>query len=118
MLDDLPDFDHLRKLAEENPEELDFLCYYFSKRLIDSAPENYQKRLKGIMFQLELTRRRSKNSLQSCVEISKLMMNSFTDLNDVLNNKTAGDSITQDNKDHSINKNLPVKCRILPFENC
>ncbi len=118
MLDDLPDFEHLRKLAEENPEELDFLCYYYSKRLIDSAPKSYQTRLKGIMFQMELTRRRSKNPIQSCIEISKMMMDSFTELNNALNIKYNDASVKQNNSDSSINKNMPVKCRILPFENC
>ncbi len=118
MLLDLPDFDHLRKLAEENPEELDFLCYYYTKRLIDSAPKSYQKRLKGISFQLELTRRRSKNPLQSCIAISKMMMDSFTELNKVLNENDDQDSDNQEYgstvKVEALTKG--VACQILPFE--
>jgi len=62
MFVDLPDFNYLKKLAEEDPEELDFLCHFYSRQLIDSAPEKYQKRLNGILFQIEATRRRCKMS--------------------------------------------------------
>jgi len=84
MFVDLPDFNYLKKLAEEDPEELDFLCHFYSRQLIDSAPEKYQKRLNGILFQIEATRRRCKNPLHRCITISKMMMDSFENLQNAL----------------------------------
>ncbi|VAW60650.1 hypothetical protein MNBD_GAMMA11-364 [hydrothermal vent metagenome] len=80
MFVDLPDFNYLKKLAEEDPEELDFLCHFYSRQLIDNAPEKYQKRLNGILFQIEATKRRCKNPLHRCISISKMMMDSFENL--------------------------------------
>ncbi|VAW55772.1 hypothetical protein MNBD_GAMMA07-1830 [hydrothermal vent metagenome] len=113
MLLDLPDFEHLRKLADENPEELDFLCHYYTKRLIDSAPKAYQKRLKGISFQLELTRRRSKNPIQSCIAISKMMMDSFAELNNVLNDNKDQEYGASNKIDSLVDNN---ECQVIPFE--
>ncbi len=82
---DLPDFDYLKKLAEEDPQELDFLCHFYSRRLIDDAPKKYQKRLNGLLFQIEAARRTSKNPLHRCIIISKMMMESYEELQLALN---------------------------------
>jgi len=77
---DLPDFEDLKKLAEKDPQELDFLCHFYSQQLIDSAPEKYQNRLNGLLFQIEASRRTSKNPLHRCITLSKMMMKSYEEL--------------------------------------
>ncbi|MDH5765992.1 MAG: DUF3135 domain-containing protein [Gammaproteobacteria bacterium] len=71
---ELPDFDHLMSLADNNPDELENLRKFFCDELISNAPERYQKRLRGLQFQVDMIRRKSKNPLQSCILISRLML--------------------------------------------
>ena len=92
MLFNLPDFDYLKKLAAEDPEELDFLCHFYSRRIIDNAPAHYQNRLNGLLFQIEVSRQRSNNPLHSCINLSKMMMDSFDNLTDALSRYEDGHS--------------------------
>ncbi|MDH5570336.1 MAG: DUF3135 domain-containing protein [Gammaproteobacteria bacterium] len=87
---ELPDFDQLKLLAETNPEELESLRLSYSQKLIDSAPERLQKRLNGLMFIINMESRRSKNPMRNCIKLSQLMMDSFVDLKDVLNEREIG----------------------------
>ncbi|VAW67049.1 hypothetical protein MNBD_GAMMA09-2706 [hydrothermal vent metagenome] len=100
---DLPDFNYLKTLAEENPEELDFLCDFYSRQIIDNAPEKYQRRLCGLYFQIESSRRLSKNPLHSCISLSRMMMNSFVDLQNALT-----DMYDLNNNTHTQSKNEPL----------
>lgn len=81
---ELPDFDYLLSLAKENPEELENLRNRYNQALIDSAPEPFKKRLHGLLFKIDMEKRRSKNSIQYCVTISKMMMDSFSELQEAI----------------------------------
>lgn len=76
----LPDIDSLIKMAQDDPEELEQLRENLCSQLIKNAPEHYQRRLKGIQFQIDMTRRKSGNSLHSCIKISELMLQSYQKL--------------------------------------
>jgi hypothetical protein len=69
----LPSFDELKKLAETNPEQLEKLRAELIEDTISSAPQQYQRRLRGLQFQIDMERRRAKNPLSSCIRISKMM---------------------------------------------
>lgn len=71
---ELPDFDCLRSLADENPDELEKLRQMFCEKIIADAPDRYKNRLKGLQFQIDMIKRRSKNPLHCCIEISRMMM--------------------------------------------
>lgn len=106
---DLPDFDYLKKLAEEDPEELDFLCHFYSRQIIDNAPANYQNRLNGLLFQIEVSRSQSSNSLHSCINLSKMMLDAFDHLSTVLNQ-------IDDIENSSVKKNKALKnAKLLQF---
>ena len=77
---DLPDFDYLLELAENNPEELDALRCRYNQQLIDAAPDRLKRRLNGLLFKIDMEKLRSKNPTQCCINISRLMMDSFVDL--------------------------------------
>ena len=77
---ELPDFDYLKLLANENPDELERLRRLYCEQLIDSAPDRYRGRLQGLQFQIDMIKRRSKNPLHSCLQISKLMLDNYVDM--------------------------------------
>lgn len=86
MLKELPDFDYLKSLAQDNPEALEALRRDLCQRLIDRAPARLRQRLNGLMFRIDMETRRSKNAIHSCVTLSRMMMDSFSDLHEALMN--------------------------------
>ncbi|TNF36516.1 MAG: DUF3135 domain-containing protein [Gammaproteobacteria bacterium] len=86
MLKELPDFDYLKALAQDNPEALEALRRELCQRLIDRAPARLRQRLYGLMFRIDMETRRSKNAIHSCVTLSRMMMDSFANLHDALQN--------------------------------
>lgn len=81
----LPSFDELMKLAQQDPEELEKMRQHWVEETIASAPEMFQRRLKGLQFQIDMERQKSKNSLSSCVRISQMMHEGLANLRDALN---------------------------------
>jgi len=89
---EFPDFDYLRSLAENNPQELNNLSERFSQQIIASAPERNKRRLEGLLFQINMERRRSKNPMHACISISRMMMDSYSDLQKAMIGLRDGDS--------------------------
>ena len=81
---DLPEFEVLVKMAKEDPEGLEALRLKLVKSLIDEAPEDQQRRLKGLQFKIDMEREKAKNPMAACVKISQMMHDSFTVLRDAL----------------------------------
>ena len=81
----LPEFEHLAKLARENPAQLEDIRLRSVEAIIKAAPEQMQHRLRGIQFRVDCYRRIHKTPLGACMEISKLMYDSLHQLNGVLN---------------------------------
>jgi len=81
---ELPDFESLKYLAEENPEALEQLRLRYCQELIDSAPERLRRKLAGLLFRIDMESRLSRNSIQRCIRLSQMMMESFTELQDAL----------------------------------
>ena len=84
MPHELPDFDALKMLAVTDPDQLDSLQRNMNDQLIDSAPDSIRDRLRGILFQIDMQRRLSKDSMQLCEKISEIMHDSVRDLRDAL----------------------------------
>ena len=82
---DLPDFDQLVKLAQEDPEALEALRKQLCESLIQQAPESYQQRLRGLQFKIDMERRRAKTPMAACIKLSSLMQDSFYKLRMALN---------------------------------
>ncbi len=83
--DELPEFDLLMRLAQENPEELESLRDRLNQQLIESAPERMQHRLKGLLFQIDAKRRVANNPMQSCMGVYEMMQDSLFELHNALN---------------------------------
>ncbi len=86
----LPSFDELVKLAQTDPEAFEKLRKSHVEDLIESAPEHTQRRLKGLQFQVDMIRRRSKNPMGACVEISKMMYDSLYHLRETIKESESG----------------------------
>lgn len=89
---ELPDFESLKNLAETNPDELEQLRQRCCQELIDNAPERFRRRLAGLLFRIDMQSRLSSNSMQRCIKLSEMMMDSFNELRDALHFRGAGES--------------------------
>lgn len=83
--EELPDFDILMRLAQENPDELEALRDRLNCQLIESAPERMQHRLKGLLFQIDAKRRVASNPMRSCLGVYEMMHDSLLELHNALN---------------------------------
>ena len=79
------DFDKWKTLHEHDPQKFEIKRRIYIEQIIATTSKRNQRRLKGIIFQVDAIRRRSSNPLKSCIEISQLMWDSFHELNDLLN---------------------------------
>lgn len=86
---DLPEFDVLVKMAQDDPEKLEQLRQDACEQLIQSAPEEYQRRLRGLQFKIDMERRKAKTPMAACIKISEMMHDSFEKLRDSLNEAQA-----------------------------
>src|SRR5690606_24321147 len=75
---------YLRDLAERDPEELENLRLREIESLIENAPEHMRRRLRGLQFQIDCTRRLHPTPLGACIAISQIMMDSLCKLNQSL----------------------------------
>jgi hypothetical protein len=84
----IPNFDTLLTLAKQDPKRLDALKRDITEAWIQQAPAEYQRRLRGIQFQIDMEVRRAKNPMDACIRISNMMHGSFAELRDRLNETT------------------------------
>lgn len=85
---ELPEFDQLVKLAQEDPQALENLRQTLCQNLIAQAPESYQHRLRGLQFKIDMERRKAKTPMAACIKLSSMMQDSFHQLRSALNEVT------------------------------
>ena len=81
----LPDFDTLKDLVEDSPEEVERILRANIEQIVENAPASQVRRLKGLQFQMDVQRQLAKNPIDSCLRLSRMMHESFLELNDKLN---------------------------------
>lgn len=111
------DFDYLKELAVSNPTEFEKVRANEIEKLIQSANEDTQRRLRGIQFQVDAQRKIHKDSpMGACVAISKMMHQSFEGLRCELNQHFNGHDPLSG---HSANTNEQVaekgSARVIQF---
>ena len=118
----MPSFEELKALAEKNPEQLEALRQQMIEETISSAPESYQRRLRGLQFQVDMERRRAKNPMDSCIRISKMMHDHLYQMRETINGsdlelRSAIGGIVEATAEHSVAE--PVvqasSTRVIPF---
>lgn len=80
-----PSVEELMRMAETDPEGLEKFRQREIESLIEDAPEKYQRRLRGLQFQVDCQRELASNPISSCIAISKMMRDSLLELNKALN---------------------------------
>ncbi|OOV88068.1 DUF3135 domain-containing protein [Oceanospirillum linum] len=84
MTTQLPSFDVLMDLAQNNPEQLEQIRNVLSEEIIQNASPRARNKLKGIIFRVDMERQRSKTPLQSCIRIAVLMQASYGQMREKL----------------------------------
>mgnify|MGYP002700397760 CR=1 FL=1 len=92
----LPSFDELMRLASQEPERLEDLRKNWVDNTINSAPEPYQRRLRGLQFQIDMERNRASNPVSSCIRISQMMHEGLASLREAIN-KTENENPEENN---------------------
>lgn len=77
---DLPDFDTLLAMHQEDPDALDQLRQKLTAELVDSAPDDARRRLEGLQFRINMELRRAGNPTARFLKLSGMMHKSFSDL--------------------------------------
>ncbi|MGR9105620.1 MAG: DUF3135 domain-containing protein [Gammaproteobacteria bacterium] len=70
------DFDYWCKLAEDDPESFEHLREHMIRELINSSPAILRPRLRGLQWRIDMEIRLSKNAVDRCIRINRMMMNS------------------------------------------
>ncbi|MBS53566.1 MAG: hypothetical protein CMI03_12555 [Oceanospirillaceae bacterium] len=84
----LPSFEELRKLAETNPDKLESLRQTLIEDTIASAPDDIQRRLRGLQFRIDAERQLASNPMSACIRISAMMNERLHSLMEALNTPT------------------------------
>jgi len=88
-MSNFPSFETLLTLAKEQPEELERLRLEEVELIINQAPENSRRRLRGLQFQIDSQRNLHRDSpMGACMKISQMMHESFSELRVWLNDIT------------------------------
>ena len=118
MKHDLPNFDELMKIAQNDPERLDEIRKQATEALIDSAPSKHQRRLRGVQFQIDMELRRSKSPLDGYIRISNMMNESLWQLKSTLNEvlETRQQRGLPTTKELDLSEGSPKTAKILAFE--
>ncbi len=82
---EMPSFDEMVRLAKEEPENFEAMRQELIESTITDAPEDHQRRLRGLQFQVDMERRRSGSAMAACINISKMMHDSLYTLGQTLN---------------------------------
>jgi hypothetical protein len=67
------DFDHWRELAKTDPEAFERKRREAVDAVINSAAPDFQQRLRGLQWRVDMERRRSANPTNSCLSIYNMM---------------------------------------------
>lgn len=98
------DFDKLCKLYKSDPQKFEEYRQKEIEKVISSAPKSTQKRLRGLQFQVDAKRQIHKDApFVACIEISKMMHESFNDLRHNLNLVAGKDTPVYYRRDNKFN---------------
>lgn len=80
----LPTFDQLMALFKTDPEAFESLRKRVIEEEMHNAMPRHLRRLRGIQFQIDSLRRTSKNPLDCCVKIQRVLDDKLAELSAVL----------------------------------
>lgn len=89
MYRDLPDFDTLLSLHEDDPEELEKIREDLTDAIFENAQESTRRKLEGLQFRISMELRRARTPQARCIKISSMMHDSFAQLHHALHSPGA-----------------------------
>ncbi len=113
----LPDFNTLKQMAQQDPAGLERLRQEKINELIENAPNACRNRLRGLQFQIDSQRRLSKNPMQACLNISRMMHNSFYLLREKLNEAAVHNNLIKINLTPELHSTTSAKIIAFPSRN-
>lgn len=90
------DFDYWMELHEADPVAFEQKRAELIQAEIAKAPEHLQRRLNGIQFELDAKRSLSDSPLESCMQMSSQMWESFDMMRTQLNALARPEALTED----------------------
>ena len=79
------DFDKWKTLHETDPQKFEATRRLYMEKLIAATSERNKRRMRGLVFQVDAIRESSNNPIKSCVDITRMMWDSFYQLHHLLN---------------------------------
>ncbi|TQV72143.1 DUF3135 domain-containing protein [Aliikangiella marina] len=79
------DFDKWKTLHETDPQKFELTRRLYMEKVIEMTSERNKRRMRGLVFQVDAIREKSNNPIKSCVDITKMMWDSFYQLHQLLN---------------------------------
>ena len=115
MASQLPSFDVLMELAQNDPEKLEEIRQKLSEEIFADATPHLRPKLEGLNFRINMERQRSKNAMQSCLRISALMHDSFEKMRQELDVLVSSPSSNLHLTDETDSAYTPIKENVIPF---
>jgi len=109
-----PSFDQLIQMAKTHPEALEQFRQREVEALIEQAPKEMQRRLRGLQFQVDSQRKLHSSALGSCIGISKMMHTSVARLQTALSGYVQ-ESKGADDRAESNSSTINTKGQVIPF---
>ncbi len=101
------DFDHWSEIARTSPKTFEAMRTKIIRNCIDNAPQEQQKRMRGLQWQIDCLRTQSRNPLSACLKISRMMWETLRKLGEVSQDLAS--------PEQAMNKNKVGRGIILPF---
>ncbi len=94
--DAMPDFDELAELARTDPASFEARREALLEQCVLSAPPAMRRRLRGLVFELNMARESAASPLASCLDASGRMWQSFDTLRMQLNAAVRPEALSED----------------------
>ena len=75
------DFDEWVELYRHSPQAFEQRRLQWSEKIINNSAQSHRRRLSGILFQINMEKRRASNPTRHCMRISRMMWDKFNELN-------------------------------------
>jgi len=76
-------FEYWVDLYRDTPEEFEKQRSLIMDTVLEQMPERYRKRSEGLLFKIDAARRNPETPMKNCIEISKMMWESMSELNKI-----------------------------------
>ncbi len=107
------DFDRMCQLAKNSPELFEQERKKLINNLINSAPQNLQKKLQGLQFTIDMERRLAKTPMNACLRMYQMMWRSVLAENGLLDSLEA---LSKPEKRKKLLKSREKKAKVISLQ--